>query len=189
MHWGRTLALRCAVSAAEADEVTLGSAAAESGRYLGAALDPDAFDERLYRDLAAAQLTSVTPENAMKWQSVEPLRGAFHWRSVDALIAFAKAHGQKVRGHARLPFATAVLADPRPILTARASRPYGRPYRDRSRPLPGAVYAWDVVNEPSADDGGWRRSIWYEAIGPGYVAIALTAVRAADLDAKLHIHD
>jgi endo-1,4-beta-xylanase len=79
--------------------VTLGSAAATSSHYFGAALDPDALDEKPYRDLAASQLTSVTPENAMKWESVEPVRGQFRWRSADALVAFAQADGQKVRGH------------------------------------------------------------------------------------------
>src|SRR5690349_18865755 len=85
------LGLMSALSAAAADEVTLGSAAGRSGRYFGAALDPGALDERAYRDLAAAELTSVTPENAMKWEEVEPRRGAFHWDAADALVAFAKA--------------------------------------------------------------------------------------------------
>jgi len=53
----------------------------------------------------------------------------------------------------------------------------------------GAIAAWDVVNEPCADDGGWRKSIWYEAMGPGYVAIALKAARAADPEAELYIND
>jgi endo-1,4-beta-xylanase len=185
-----TLALTCALSATEAGEVTLGSAAAASGRYFGAALDPDAFDERPYRDLAASQLTSVTPENAMKWESVEPVRGQFRWRSADALVAFAKAHGQQVRGHtlvwhSQLPswliqgqFSPQELRD---LMVAHIATEAGR-YR-------GAVAAWDVVNEPFADDGGWRKSIWYEAMGPGYVAIALKAARAADPKAKLYIND
>ena len=40
-------ALFCAGGAA-ADEPTLGAAAAASGRYFGAALDPGAFDEQRY---------------------------------------------------------------------------------------------------------------------------------------------
>ena len=184
------LALMCAVSAAPAGDVTLGAAAATSGRYFGAALDPDALDEKLYRDLAAAELTSVTPENAMKWESVEAARGQFRWRGADALVAFAKANGQKVRGHtlvwhSQLPlwlingrFSPDELKS---LMVAHIATAAGR-YR-------GAVYAWDVVNEPFADDGGWRKSIWYDAMGPDYVAIALKAARAADPNAKLYIND
>jgi len=185
------LALTLGVGAAgESGEAALGSAAAESARYFGAAIDPDALDERPYRDLAATQLTSVTPENAMKWESVEPLRGEYDWARADALVAFAGAHGQKVRGHtlvwhSQLPhwltsgaFSPAELRD---LMVAHIAAEAGR-YR-------GAVYAWDVVNEPFDKDGGWRKSIWYEAMGPDYVAIALRAARAADPDAKLYLND
>jgi endo-1,4-beta-xylanase len=184
------LALMTGAGGGQAGEATLGSAAAGSGRYFGAAIDPDALDERLYRDLAATQLTSVTPENAMKWGSVEPERGEYDWDRADALIAFARAHGQKVRGHtlvwhSQLPlwlingkFSPDELKD---LMVAHIAAEAGR-YR-------GAVYAWDVVNEPFADDGSWRRSIWYEAMGPSYVAIALKAAQAADPDARLYIND
>jgi endo-1,4-beta-xylanase len=184
------LATLAAATVAKAGEVSLGAAAAASGRYFGAALDPDALDEKPYRGLAATQLSGVTPENAMKWQSVEPLRGQFHWTSADALVAFAKAHGQKVRGHtlawhSQLPsWLTQGQYSPqelRDLMVAHIATEAGR-YK-------GAIYAWDVVNEPFADDGTWRKSIWYEAMGPDYVAIALRATRAADPDAKLYIND
>ena len=173
-------ALLCAAPAA-AGEATLGAAAAASGRYFGAALDPGALDEPPYRDLAALELTSVTPENAMKWGEVERSRGEFDWGAADALVAFAKAHGQRVRGHtlvwhSQLPpwlirgaFSPEELKD---LMVAHIATEAGR-YK-------GAIYAWDVVNEPFADDGQWRRSIWYDAMGPDYVAIALKAARAAD---------
>ncbi len=182
-------ALFCAGGAA-ADEPTLGAAAAASGRYFGAALDPGAFDEPRYRDLAARQLTSVTPENAMKWGAVEASRGQFDWGAADALVAFAKAHGQKIRGHtlvwhSQVPtwviggaFSPEELKD---LMVAHIATEAGR-YK-------GAIYAWDVVNEPFADDGQWRRSIWYDAMGPDYVAIALKAARAADPGARLYIND
>jgi endo-1,4-beta-xylanase len=187
---GAALALISALSAGKAGEVTLGSAAAQSGRYFGAALDPNALDERAYRDLAATELTSVTPENAMKWEAVEPLRGGFHWDQADALVAFAKAHGQKVRGHTLVwhsqlpPWLIQGRLSPRELrdlMVAHIATEAGR-YK-------GAIYAWDVVNEPFAEDGSWRKSIWYDAMGPDYVAIALRAARAADPDARLYIND
>jgi endo-1,4-beta-xylanase len=171
-------------------EATLGAAAATSGRYFGAAIDPDALDEKAYRNLAAAQLTSVTPENAMKWGSVEALRGSFDWGEADALVAFAKAHGQKVRGHTLVwhsqlpPWLIQGQFSPdemKALMVDHIAAEAGR-YK-------GSIYAWDVVNEPFADDGQWRKSIWYEAMGPDYVAIALRAARAADPEAKLYIND
>ena len=126
-------------------EATLGAAAAQSGRYFGAALDPDALDDRSYREVAATQLTSVTPENAMKWGPVEPLRGEYDWNRADALVAFAKAHGQKVRGHtlvwhSQLPLWLingAFTSDElKGLMVAHVAAEVGR-YR-------GAVYAWDV---------------------------------------------
>jgi len=184
------LALCLFAGPAAAADMTLKAAAATSGRYFGAALDPDALGEKPYRGLAATQLTSVTPENAMKWESVEALRGQFDWGRADALVAFAKAHGQKVRGHTLVWHSQLPLwliqgrfsrQDLRDLMTAHIAAEAGR--------FKGAIYAWDVVNEPFAADGEWRESIWYEAMGPDYVAIALRAARAADPDAKLYVND
>ncbi len=184
------LAAREPAVAGPAGEATLGSAADSAGRYFGAALDPDALGEQPYRELAARQLTSITPENAMKWGLVEPERGRFDWKGADALVAFAKANGQRIRGHtlvwhSQLPpwlingsFRPDEVKD---LMVAHISEEAGRYKR--------AIYAWDVVNEPFADDGSWRRSIWNEAMGPDYVAIALRAARAADPGAKLYVND
>jgi endo-1,4-beta-xylanase len=176
--------------AGPADDATLGSAAAFAGRYFGAALDPAAFDEKAYRALATMQLTCVTPENAMKWGVVEPLRGRFDWEAADALVAFARANGQKIRGHAlvwhsQLPqwlVNGAIQPDEaKDLMVAHIAAEAGRYKR--------TIYAWDVVNEPFTDDGAWRKSIWYDAMGPDYVAIALRAARAADPEAKLYVND
>ena len=183
------LCLFAAAPAAAAD-MTLKGAAALSGRYFGAALDPDAFDEKAYGQLARDQLGAVTPENAMKWAEVEPLRGVFDWSAADRLVAFAEANGQKIRGHnlvwhSQLPpwltGGTFTPAELRQLMVDHVTVEAAR-YR-------GAIYAWDVVNEPFADDGAWRPSIWFQAMGPDYVEIALRAARAADPQAKLYIND
>jgi endo-1,4-beta-xylanase len=190
----QTIALALAASslagACSAAGATLGSAAAASGRYFGAALEPAYLDEKPYRSLATTQLNCVTPENQMKWGLVEGLRGTFDWTPADALVAFAKANGQKVRGHtlvwhSQLPpwliqgkFSPQEVRD---LMVAHIAAEAGR-YK-------GSIYAWDVVNEPFTDDGQWRKSIFFDAMGPDYVAIALRAARAADPAAKLYVND
>ena len=91
----------------------------------------------------------------MKWGSVEPLRGDIRLgRRADALVAFAKAHGQKVRGHTLVwhsqlpPWLISGAFSPdefKDLMVAHIAAEAGR-YK-------GAIYAWDVVNEPFTDDG------------------------------------
>jgi endo-1,4-beta-xylanase len=169
----------------------LRSAASARGALVGTALaashlaaDPD------YAQVAGAQFNSVTPENEMKWESVEPRRGQFDWSGADAIVAFAEAHGQRIRGHnlvwhQQLPswltggsFSPAQLGQ---LLHDHIATEVGR-YR-------GRVGAWDVVNEPFNDDGSLRSSMWKDALGPDYIAQALTWARQADPAAKLFLND
>jgi hypothetical protein len=54
-----------------------------------------------------------------------------------------------------------------------------------------AVPVWDVVNEPidESQPDGYRRSPWFNILGPQYIPIALQAARAANPTAKLYIND
>ena len=126
-----------------------------------------------YRDFLAREFSSVTPENVMKWQVVEPQRGKPDYTAADQLVQFAQANNQAVRGHTlvwhkQLPawlaaggFSSSDLAD---LLHAHIG--------DEVSHFAGEIYAWDVVNEPFNDDGSWRNSIWYQAMGSDYVAMA-----------------
>jgi endo-1,4-beta-xylanase len=121
---------------------------------------------------------------------VEPRRGNLAYAAADSLIQFANDHNQRVRGHTlvwhnQLPtwltqgsFSDSELAD---ILHAHVT--------DEVSHFRGQIYAWDVVNEPFNEDGTWRDSVWFRAIGPDYVASALTWAHEADPDARLYIND
>src|SRR5262249_37244936 len=143
-----------------------------------------------YRDFVASAFSSVTPENVMKWQLVERQWGKPDYSAGDQLVEFGHANNQAVRGHTlvwpnQLPawltsggFSDTELAD---LLQAHIA--------DEAGHFAGQLYAWDVVNEPFNDDGSWRSSIWYQAMGPDYVAMALEWAHAADPSAKLYIND
>jgi endo-1,4-beta-xylanase len=161
------------------------------GRYFGTAIGlPQLDTDSAYSQIVAGQFSQVTPENAMKWQLVEPARGNFTWSGADEVVAFAQAHNQKIRGHVlvwhnQLPdwltSGSFSSADLKTILKDHITTEMSR-YK-------GKIYAWDVVNESFNDDGTWRNSIWYKGLGKEYIADALTWAHAADPAAKLYVND
>jgi endo-1,4-beta-xylanase len=148
-------------------------------------------DSAAYAAVAAREFNSITPANAMKWASVEPLRGEFDWSGADEIVAFARAHGQVVRGHTlvwhnQLPswLTGGDFSGPEvlQLMTEHIAVEAGR--------YAGQIAAWDVVNEPFNEDGTFRTSIFERASnGPDYIAMALHAARQADPAARLYLND
>jgi endo-1,4-beta-xylanase len=140
--------------------------------------------------IAGRQFDAVTPENEMKWERVEPRRGHYDWAAGDAVVAFAEAHGMQVRGHnlvwhSQLPqwLTTGDFDD------AELRALMLRHVTDEATHYRGRIAAWDVVNEPFTDDGGYRAGLWYRRLGVSYIADAFTAAHAADPAAKLYLND
>ena len=84
---------------AEAAASTLGAAAAQSGRYFGAAISASHLGEQAYVNTWGAEFNSVTPENEMKWDTVEPNRNQFNFAPADRIVSQARSRGMSVRGH------------------------------------------------------------------------------------------
>jgi endo-1,4-beta-xylanase len=167
---------------------TLRSAAAMSGRYFGAAVDPAHFNESAYSTTLNTQFSAVTPENAMKWDATEPSPGSFQFTAADQVVSSAQANGQLVRGHtlvwhSQLPGWVSQLPSGQ-VQAAMENHITGVAGHFR-----GAVYSWDVVNEPFNEDGTLRSSPFLTAMGAGYIADALRTARAADPNAKLYLND
>ncbi|MCX4978889.1 endo-1,4-beta-xylanase [Streptomyces sp. NBC_00620] len=170
---------------------TLRGYAHARGVRIGAAVgDGPLTSDSAYTAVLDREFNSVTAENAMKWDALEPSRGGYNWAAADRLVAHAAAHNQGVRGHtlawySQLPswlkngnFSAAELNT---ILKKHIDTTLGR-YK-------GKVYAWDVVNETFNEDGSMRSSLWQDKLGTGYIANALRWAHAADPAAKLYIND
>ncbi|MDT9686663.1 endo-1,4-beta-xylanase [Streptomyces sp. TRM76323] len=175
--------------AAETADPVLRDLAAAKGIYYGTAVTASKLTGT-YASVTAGQFDSITPGNEMKWGSVEPVRGDFRWSGADAVVDFAEANGQKVRGHtlvwhSQLPSWVengSWTADAlRTVMTDHIATEAGR-YK-------GRIHHWDVVNEPFNEDGTRRQSVFQRVLGDGYIADAFRAARAADPTAKLYLND
>jgi endo-1,4-beta-xylanase len=179
-----------AALAAPAGAASLRELAAGQRLWIGTAVDMDALAEQSYSDVLRREFSSVTPENAMKWETVEPRPGVFEFGAADRLLAVARRNRQSVYGHvlvwhSQLPLWLTEGSFSR----AELARILRRHIVTVVRHFRGRVRAWDVVNEAFNDDGTWRDTIWYRAFGPDYIAMALRWARQADPHVKLMLND
>ncbi|WP_030263508.1 endo-1,4-beta-xylanase [Streptomyces violens] len=166
---------------------TLGGAAAQSGRYFGAAVAPH-LGETDYESTLNREFSSVVAENAMKWDATEPSPGQFNFSGGDELVAYAKQRGKFVRGH------TLVWHDQQPGwvqgLTGDTLRQAMRNHITKvAGHYAGKIDSWDVVNEAFEGDGSRRQSNLQKQLGNGWIEDAFRTAKAADPKAKLCYND
>ncbi|MBX2836843.1 MAG: endo-1,4-beta-xylanase [Gammaproteobacteria bacterium] len=145
-------------------------------------------DGAIYADIAASEFDIVTPENSMKMDYINPLPGRFQFAASDNLVRFAQLHNIDVHGHPLVWYRQVpqwvedTPAADREIVM--------REYIDRMlMRYAQAASVWDVVNEPMADDGTLRDSVWFEAMGERYIDVALRQARLSAPNATLLINE
>lgn len=154
------------------------------------AINPLVHD-REYQELASTHYTSVTAENAMKWQHVQPERDEFDWSGPDTVMDYADEHGLDVRGH------TLLWHNQQPSWLSEGSWDSDElrgVMREHIQALlgryEGQVSAWDVINEPFEDDSAdMREHVFYQTLGEDYIAEALRMAHEADPEAQLYINE
>jgi endo-1,4-beta-xylanase len=174
-----------------ADDGSLRAAARGSGVRIGTAVDMAALAaDAPYKAAVAREFDTVTPENVMKWEVVEPQPGVYDWTQADQLVDFARKNGQLVRGH------TLVWHSQNPSwLTEDAYTPaqlrtlLRKHILDEVGHFKGKIWAWDVANEVFNEDGTLRDTIWLRALGPDYIADAFRWAHQADPKALLFVND
>ncbi|GGM26101.1 beta-xylanase [Micromonospora yangpuensis] len=182
---GMTLTLAPSASAG----TTLRAAAAEKGRYFGAAVGTGKFSNTTYMNVLNREFNSLVAENEMKWDATEPQQGRFNYTGGDRIVSHARANGMTVRGHALLWHAQQ---------PGWAQGMSGSALRNAAinhvtqvaTHFRGQIHSWDVVNEAFADGGsGGRRDSNLQRTGNDWIEAAFRAARAADPGAKLCYND
>jgi endo-1,4-beta-xylanase len=156
--------------------------------YFGSALAANRLSNSTYANLAAAQFDMATPENEMKWDTIEPSRGSFNFGPGDQIVTFAQSHSDRVRGH-NLVWHSQLPGWVSSLPTNQVQAAMENHITSEVTHYKGKIYAWDVVNEPFNEDGSLRSDPFLTAMGTGYIADALRTARAADPAAKLYLND
>lgn len=145
-------------------------------------------DGGIYADIAASEFNLVTPENAMKMNEFNPLPGRYQYADIDNLVSFAEQNNMAVHGHPVLWYKQ--LPDWIHNVAPSELEGHMREYIDRLMSLyQNRIGIWDVVNEPIGENGGYRDSIWYQAMGERYIDIAFLQARSSAPDAVLLLND
>jgi endo-1,4-beta-xylanase len=168
----------------------IGGAAAARGRYFGAAVQPARLTDPVYTRILGQEFTSFTPENALEWDAVEPVRNQFTFTSADRVVDHARAQGASVRGRGLVSPNANHIAWVASLGTADDARAALRNHVTATvSHFRGQLRSWDVVSEAFSDNGAVRQSVFANRLGPAYLEEAFRAARAADPAARLCYND
>ena len=174
---------------------TLRSLAEERGRYIGAILNSEWFNnaiESQFEEIHKTQFNAVVAENEMKFDATEPNKGQFSYAKGDKMVTYAKANKMRVRGHAlawhsQVPGWVNNIRDKKQLLDVLKNH-----IDNVVGHWKGEIAEWDVVNEAvNDDDHTWRSngSVWFQTIGAEFLDSAFVWAHAADPDAELCYND
>lgn len=169
------LALVAAAATAHAGDATTLKSAYADDFLMGVAVNDDIVAGRdgASQALVLQHFGSITAENAMKAESVNPRPGVYDFAHADAFADFGREHGLFVVGH------TLVWHNQTPpwFFADADNKPHGKTAQIEilrrhieavAGHYRGRVQAWDVVNEVVGEDGGYRAdTAWVKAVGDG----------------------
>ncbi len=129
-------------------------------------------ENKTLANLVTQQFNSITAENVMKAELINPQPGQYHYKPADDFVRFGKEHSMFIIGH------TLVWHNQTPkwFFTNSAGKPNTSKEQlarmhDHIKTIAGRyagkVDAWDVVNEVIDNDGSYRPTTWVKAVGDG----------------------
>lgn len=164
---------------------------------IGVAVSPRALRDSSQAELIRQQFISMTPENVMKSGPIHPEQNRYNWAPADEIVAFAREHNMKMRGHAlvwhqQYPQWFFQDASGNQISKDTLFARMQKHITDVVSRYKGNIYAWDVVNEAVSDSSEVvyrRESPFYQIAGEEYLAKAFQYAHEADPDVKLFYND
>ena len=171
---------------------------AVGGRFdIGVGVGLRAMKAAENQPLIVEHFNYITPENCMKFASIQPREGEFQFAKADQVVKFAQDHNMKVLGHClvwakddRTPkwFFREGDGEVRPQVLMQRMKTHIKTVVERYK---GRVQSWDVVNEAIGDrnDEYLRDSIWGKLLGDDFIVEAFRYTHELDPKALLIYND
>ncbi|KAF7297496.1 Carbohydrate esterase family 15 protein [Mycena indigotica] len=162
---------------------------AKGKAFLGVAADQGRLSVSQDAAITKANFGGVTPENSMKWDTIEASRGSFNWGQFDYLVNWAQTNNKLIRGHTfvwaqQLPSWVTAINDASTLTSVLQNHITQVMTRYK-----GKMYAVDVVNEHINEDGSIKSTHWTQVLGNNVFTIAFQTARQVDPSVKLYIND
>lgn len=178
-------------------EVRTGLKETFKDRFLiGTALNADVAAGK-YPDLTEIvkrNFSSISPENALKWESLRTAEGEWKWADADQFVAFGQAHkihsvGHCLAWHSQIPDAVFKNANGKYIKPAQLRKKMTEHITTLVSRYKGKLADWDVVNEAVGDDNVMRKSHYYKILGEDFIDLAFNLAHEVDPSAHLLYND
>ena len=140
------------------------------------------------------QFNQVVAENCMKGEENHPEVNRFDFTDGDKLVDWAERNGKTVIGHCLVWHSQPpkwMFTDANGKTVSREVL-IGRMYNHIMTVVThykGKIKGWDVVNEAFEDDGSYRKSPYYNIIGPEFIELAFQFAYEADPNVELYYND
>src|SRR5690606_7614690 len=137
------------------------------------------------QQIAIRQFNTITAENVLKAEEVNPEPGVYDFAAADAFVEFGEKHDMFIIGH------TLIWHNQTPSWffhddngqpnTPEAQKEVLRRHIEKvAGRYKGRIHAWAVVNEVIADDGSYRPTTWVNGIGDGDELVKLAFKYASE---------
>lgn len=163
---------------------------------MGAALNEKQFTKpgTAATPVVVKHFNTITPENVMKWESLQPQPGQFRFEASDAYVNFGEKHRMFVVGHTlvwhqQTPDWVFKAADGSPLNREQLLERMRTHIHTVVGRYKGRIKGWDVVNEAIEEDGSLRGSAWKSIIGDDFIQKAFEYAHEADPAAELYYND
>lgn len=162
---------------------------------IGAAVNPNILEND--SELVKTHFNSVTSENAMKFESLQPEPNKYTFEVADSMVAFAKENNINYKGHTlvwhnQTPDWVFQNEDGSQVnreqLLKRMKNHINKVLTHYDDPI---FKSWDVVNEVIEDHSNdlLRKSPWFDIIGDDFIEQAFWFAHEVNPDVDLYYND